>query len=95
MEPIVYVIVHTPDGDVSVKYQGMGVGVISQMLAERGLTGTVVSEQDHEAFVGSKVAEAVAIEAARAKPVSKDLASLSTDDKLNAVIQALQEKDIL
>lgn len=50
---IVYVIEHSPDGDSAVKYEGMGVGVISGLLTERGLTGTVVTKEEYDAFVAA------------------------------------------
>jgi hypothetical protein len=50
----VYVIVHRPDTDVSMRFTGMGVQVISDMLAAQGLTGTVVSKEDHDAFIEAK-----------------------------------------
>jgi hypothetical protein len=51
MDEYVYVIVHTPAGDRSMRYYGLGVQVISDMLATQGLTGTVVSKETHDIFV--------------------------------------------
>lgn len=53
MDPYIYVIVHTPDGDLAARYCGMGIQVISDMLSEQGLTGTIVSKEDHDAFVAA------------------------------------------
>jgi len=52
METIVqYVLVHTPTGDIGVKYEGMGIQVISDMLATQDLTGTVITENEFNDFV--------------------------------------------
>lgn len=52
-EPIIYVLVHTPQGDVAVKYEGMGIQVISNMLTEQGLTANTVSQEEYDAFVAA------------------------------------------
>lgn len=51
----IYVIVHRPEGDQSVRYFGMGVQVISDMLTAQGLTGTVVTQEQWEEFNAANV----------------------------------------
>lgn len=56
MSEYIYVIVHRSNGDEAIRYFGMGVQVISDMLAAQDLTGTVVSKEDYDKFVSDLLA---------------------------------------
>lgn len=50
-EPIIYAMVHAPEGDILMKYEGMGIQVISDMLTAQDMTANILSESEYNAFL--------------------------------------------
>lgn len=47
--PIIYAMVHTLRGDILMKYEGMGIQVVSDMLANQNLTANILTEAEYNA----------------------------------------------
>lgn len=86
--PVIFAIIHSPDGDYAAEYEGQSIGTVQRMLGDRGESAEFVSRRDYQQFLDahkpiSETPERKALKS-QARKIAGDKGK-SVQDRVNAI----------